>query len=339
MAAVDVHLHLTGDQISVADMIRYGQMAETGGLGGVWTAEAWRDSLVTLGPIAAATSTIRVGTDVTQWTRTPPTLSLAAADLAELSDGRFTLGIGTAPREWNEGWHGISYERPLKRMREYVESMRVMWQAGVMDPVTYDGEVFSITDYIRLRGPVEQPVPISLGATLPGMAALAGEIAEGVNFNVVLTAPHIREVMLPAVEIGAKRAGRSLADIERGVLVSTAVSDDRAQAFQWAKHQLAFYSGVAPYFAPVMARHGFTEDYERVRDAFHAGDVMGAIGGVTDEMVDELVLAGTPDEVRAKLSRFEGVVDFVMIYAPTFLLEPDVVRAEHEAMIAAFASS
>ena len=138
---------------------------------------------------------------------------------------------------------------------------------------------------------------------------------------------------------GPSPAWCSLADVERGVLVSTAVSDDRAQAFQWAKHQLAFYAGVAPYFVPVMERHGFTEDYERVRDAFHAGDVMGAIGGVTDEMVDQLVLAGTPDEVRAKLARFEGVVDFVMIYAPSFLLEPDVVQAEHEAMIAAFASS
>ena len=66
---------------------------------------------------------------------------------------------------------------------------------------------------------------------------------------------------------------------------------------------------------------------------------MGAIERVTDEMVEEFAFAGTPDEVRAKLARFEGVVDFVMLYAPTFLLEPDVVSAEHEAMISAFASS
>ena len=224
-------------------------------------------------------------------------------------------------------------------MREYVEAMRLMWTAGAMEPVTFAGEVFSITDYIRLRGPLEQPVPIQLGATLPGMAGLAGEIADGVNFNVVLSAPHIREVMLPAIEAGAARAGRSLSDIERGVLVSTAVSDDRAQAVQWAKHQLAFYASVASYFEPVMERHGFAEEYVRVRDAFQSGDVMGAIAGVPDEMVDELVLAGTPDDVRDKLSRFEGIVDFVMIYAPSFLLEPDVVQAEHEAMIAAFASS
>lgn len=338
MSPVRVDLHLTGDQISVDDMVRFSLMAEEGRLGGVWTAEVWRDSLVPLAAIAAATSTIRLGTDITQWTRTPPTLGVAAGDLAELSDGRFTLGIGTAPEQWNQAWHGISYEHPLKRMREYVEALRIGWQAGPMSPVNYEGEVFSITDYIRLRGPLEQTVLIHLGATLPGMAALAGEIAEGVNYNVVVTAEHIRDVLQPALETGAARAGRSVDEVERGVLVSTAVSDDRAHAVQCAKHQLAFYSGVAPYFAPVMEQHGFTDDYVRVRDAFHAGDPMAAIANVTDEMVDELVLAGTPDEVRDKLARFEGAVDFVMIYAPTFLLEPDVVRAEHEAMIAAFAS-
>ena len=334
-----VDLHLTGDQITVDDMVRFSLMAEQGGLGGVWTAEVWRDSLVPLAAIAAETSLIRLGTDITQWTRTPPTLAVAAGDLAELADGRFTLGLGTAPEQWNAAWHDISYGQPLRRMREYVEALRLLWTAGPMSPVAYEGEVFSISDYIRLRGPLEQDVPIHLGATLPGMAALGGEIAQGVNFNVVVTAEHIRDVLRPAVERGAQRAGRTLADVELGVLVSTAVSDDRDHAVQCARHQLAFYSGVAPYFEPVMRHHGFTEEYERVRDAFHAGDPMAAIAGVTDEMVDELVLAGTPDEVRAKLARFEGVVDFVMIYAPTFLLEPDVVRAEHEAMIAAFAAA
>ena len=85
----------------------------------------------------------------------------------------------------------------------------------------------SPTDYIRLRGPLEQPVPIHLGVTLPGMAGLAGEIADGVKFNVLTTARQIRDVLLPAIEAGARRAGRSLDDVERGVVVSTAVSNDR----------------------------------------------------------------------------------------------------------------
>ena len=337
-AAVRVDLHLMGDQISLEDMIRLAVLAEDAGLGGVWTAEVWRDSLVPLGAIAAATSTIGIGTDVVQWNRTPPTLSVAAGDLAELSHGRFTLGIGAAPKEWNEGWHGISYEKPLRRMREYVEAVRLLWTAGPMSPVSFEGEVFSITDYIRLRGPLEQSVPIHLGVTLPGMAALAGEIADGVGFNVLMTPQYLGDVLLPAVEAGARRGGRSPETVARGVVVATAVSDDRAQAVQWAKHQIALHANIATYYEPVMQLHGFGEDYARVREAFQAGDPMAAIENVTDEMVEELAFAGTPDEVRAQLSRFEGVADYVMLYAPTFLLEPEVVRAEHEAMIAAFAS-
>ena len=248
-----------GDQVSATDMVRFSTLAEASGLGGIWTGEVWRDSLVPLAAIAQATSTIRLGTNVTQWTRTPPTLGVAAGDLAELSDSRFTLGIGAAPKEWNEAWHGISYDKPVRRMREYVEALRLLWQAGPMSPVSFAGEVFSITDYIRLRGPLEQAVPIHLGVTLPGMAGLAGEIADGVNFNVLTTAPHIRDVLLPAIEAGARRAGRSLDDVERGVVVSTAVSDDRAQAVQWAKHQIAFYAGVGSYFEPMMRKHGFGE--------------------------------------------------------------------------------
>ncbi len=132
---------------------------------------------------------------------------------------------------------------------------------------------------------------------------------------------------------------RSLDEIERGLVVSAAVSCDKGQATRWGKHQLAFNVGAAGYFEPVMRRHGFGEEYTRVRDAFEAGDTAAAIEAVTDAMVDEFVLAGTPEEVRAKLERFAGVVDFVTLYAPTFLLEPDEVRAGHEAMIAAFAHS
>lgn len=335
-APLRVDLHLTGDQVSLDDMIRFGVLAERSGLGGVWAAEVWRDSLVSVGAIAAATSTIRVGTSVAQWTRPAPTLATAAGDLAELSNSRFTLGLGAAPRHWNEAWHGISYDRPLRRMREYVEAMRVLWQAGPVDPVSYAGELVSIDNYVRLRGPLGEPPPIHLGVTLPGMAALGGEIADGINFNVTLTSPYIRDALLPAVEIGAARAGRSLDDVELGVVVSAAVSDNRAQAVRWGKHQLAFNIGAAPYFDPVMRAHGFAEEYARVHEAFVAGDVASAIDRVTDRMVDELVMAGRPDEVRQKLERFEGVVDFVALYAPTFTLEPDSVLEAHEAMIAAF---
>ena len=337
--SVRVDITLFGDQVSIPQMVEISRQAEDAGLGGVWVGEVWRDSLVPLAPIVAATSTIKLGTNVTEWARTPPTLAVAAGDLAEFSGGRFTLGLGTAPKEWNEAWFDIPYEQPVRRMREYIEALRLLWTAGPMQPVSYKGEVFTISEYIRLRGPLEEEVPIHIGLTLPRMARLAGEVADGVNFNVLSTPDQLRDVLVPEVEAGAKRAGRSLGDMDIGTVACCAVSDDRAEAVQWAKHQIAFYSGVGSYFEPMMQRHGFGEEYNQVRSAFQAGDPAAAIGGVTDEMVERFALAGTPDEVRRNLSRYDGVVDFVKLYPPTFLLGPDVVLAEHEAAVAAVASA
>jgi alkanesulfonate monooxygenase SsuD/methylene tetrahydromethanopterin reductase-like flavin-dependent oxidoreductase (luciferase family) len=142
--------------------------------------------------------------------------------------------------------------------------------------------------------------------------------------------------MLRWVEAGARRAGRSAADVEKGVLAITSVSSDRAQAHRLTRHQIAFYSGVAPYFEPIMAHHGFLEPYGRVREHFLAGRFAEAFDAVTEEMVEALTLTGSPDHVRRELARFDGVVDFVMIYSPSFLLGADEIRASHEAMIDAF---
>lgn len=334
---VRVDIHFTGDQLSIADVVRLGQRAEAIGLGGVWHAEAFRDSLIPLAAVAGATSRIRLGTDVTQWTRTLPNMELAAADLQELSGGRFTLGLGTSARDWNEKWHGISYERPLRRMREYVTGLRLLWTASIENPVSFEGEVFQVRDYMRFNGPLADPPDIHLGASLTGMARLAGEIADGVNFNAVASALYLSEVMVPAVAEGAASAGRALDDVARGALVITAVSEDRGHAYRLARHQIAFYSAVATYFEPVMEMHGFRSRYEDIRSMFFAGDVPGAIAAVTDEMVETIALAGTPNEVRDGVRRYDGVVDFVMIYSPSFLLSRTEVAANHEAMLEAFA--
>lgn len=281
-----VDLHLTGDQVSIADMIRFGQAAEQAGLGAVWTAEAFRDSFTPLAALAGVTSRITLGTNIAQWTRSVPNLDLTAGDLQELSSGRFVLGLGSTTQQWNTDWHGIAYERPLQRMREYVEALRVLWTAGPMAPVSYDGEVFQIRDYLRFNGPLDTPIPVHLGASRAGMASLAGEIADGVNFNVLLSPDYLRKELLPAVARGAALAGREPGSIARGVLVITAVDDDGAQAVRWAKQQIAFYAGVANYFEAPLRFHGFDRELEAVQGACRVGDLPRAFELVTDEMAD-----------------------------------------------------
>ncbi len=334
---VRVDLHFTGDRLPVAEVVRLARMAEDAGLGGVWHAEAFHDSLVPLTAVACATRAIPLGTNVTQWSRTLPNLELAAADLQEISGGRFTLGLGTGVREWNEDWHGIPYARQVRRMREYVQGLRVLWTGSLERPVHFEGEIFRVRNYVRFNGPALRPPPIHLAASLPGMATLAGEVADGVHYNAVHSVKYLREVMLPALARGAQEAGRAAAGLARATLLIAGVAAKRAEGIEIARHQVGYFLGVAPYFEPVLRLHGYEREYATVRQRFAAGDVPGGIAAVTDDMVATFALGGTPDDVRRQVARYDGLLDYVMLFAPSFGYEPAQAIAHHEAVIAAFA--
>jgi probable F420-dependent oxidoreductase len=338
VSGVSVEIVFTGERLPMGQLLDLAESAEAAGFGGIWMAEAYRSCTVPLATIAQRTTRARLGSNVAQWTRSLPLLDLEAGDLAEVSEGRFRLGLGTSTKDWNEKWHGIAYERPLRRMREYVEALRLLWTAGPESPVSYGGEFFRVENYLRFNGPLAVPVPIHLAVTRTGMATLAGELADGVNFNSMVTTTYIAEVLLPAVARGAARTGRGLADLDLGDSVITAVSDDAAEALDWNRRQVAFYCVFTTYFEEVMRLHGFEDDYVAVRALFESGDLEAAIARVPDEMVDTFTLAGTPEQVRAKVrERYDGLVDFVMLSPPSFTLDPDVVLQNQRNMIAAFA--
>lgn len=333
-----VDLHLTGDLVPIDDMVKYAVAAEDAGFGAVWVAEAFRDAFVPLAAISCATSSIQVGSNVVQWTRSLPNIELAAGDLDELCGGRFVLGIGSTTKQWNEDWHGISYDRPLQRMREYVEGIRALWTAGPQEPVTFEGEMFSVKSYLRFNGPHSRSIPIALGASRSGMAGLAGAIADNVHFNACFSPSFIAAELLPHVDKGRKDAGRASRP-KVGSLTITAVDDDEATAHRWAQHQLAFYAGVADYFAELWDHHGLADEHQKVQNLFRSGDIPGAIDTVSGDAVSAMTLAGTPADVRRELHRYSDVVDHVMLYAPTFLLLPEEIAANHRAIINTFAAA
>ncbi|MDH3458254.1 MAG: LLM class flavin-dependent oxidoreductase, partial [Gemmatimonadota bacterium] len=323
---------LKGDGISVRDEMELARAAEAAGFGTIWHAEAYREAMVPLAAIATVTDRVGLGTSVLQWTRSLPNMELAAANLHELSGGRFILGLGSMPREWNEQWHGIAYERPLQRMREYVEALRVLWTASIEEPVDYAGEVFQIQHYFRFNGPLEGTIPIYLGVTRARMAQLAGEIAEGAIFNSQLSPVYIREVMLDEVDRGRRRAGRA-DKVVTATSVPTGVSADRKQAYRWVKQDIAMHVGVTSYLGTVMAFHGFEPLHDEIQAEWRAGNRTVAVDLVTDDMVDAFGLAGTPGEVMSKISDYEGAVDRVVLAPPGYTEQGDEVLANYQAII------
>ena len=289
--------------------------AEDAGLGLVAAGEGFGENFSLMGALAASTSRVELFTSVVGRTRTPVTTALAAATLQELSGGRYRLGLGSMPRDWSEGWHGVPYDRLTARMRDYVAAVRAAYAAPAAKPTDYDGPFYSFRGYERFAVAPLGSVPIYLAATRPAMTELAGEVADGVIFNTISSTEWLRDTLIPRLERGLERAGRDRADFDIGVLLYCAIADDPQDAVELAKSGLAFYFPI-PYFADVLEHHGFTAELDRGRKAAARRDVPGMIAAVSDEMVEAIAVAGTPDEVPEKLRRYEGLVDWVELSAP-----------------------
>jgi 5,10-methylenetetrahydromethanopterin reductase len=332
-----VGMLFSGDGMSLADVVELGVSAEDAGFDSVWHVEINREPVVPLTAITALTKRIRLGTGVAIWARSPILASLVATNLDELSGGRFLYGLGTGPPDWNRRFHGMSYDRPARRIREYVDVMRGAWKAGHEGSAfDYEGEIYRVEDY---RQPLRQErprIPIVLAAVQARMCELVGEIADGVLFNVLSTPRSVREFALPHLERGAARAGRGVRTVERAAAITAAVEGDPSQARRWARHHIAFYS-VIPYFDVMFDLHGFQQEAAAIREAAARGDPDGMIDAVSEEMIDTFALAGTPDDCRRQLEAW-GDVDVAVLFPPTFQLAPDEIVANHRALIETFAS-
>lgn len=326
----------SGENLSLQQMIAYARLADAAGAESVWSTELWRDAFVPLTAMAAAAPNLRVGTGIAHFARPPMLTEMSAMSLAEYTNGNFVLGLGTAPKAWNEDWHGLEYRKPVTRMREYVECIRTMWTASPTHAVSYKGEFFNLKNYRRFIPAAYERIPIYLAALQPGMIRLAGSHADGIIINTLNTTKYLTEVVHPNLKRGSAASGRSMDGFEICAIKCCAVNKDAKQARQLSRHVIAFYATL-PYFDIVLDPMGFTEPKLAIRDAMTRGDVAAMLTAVTEEMIDALVLAGTPDDVRRQLRAFDGLFETTLLFCPFFAVEPEETKANHDAMIAAFA--
>ena len=325
-----------GDNLSLEQILRYARMAEEAGADSLWSSDLGRDAFTPLAAMGGVVKSVRLGTAVATFARPPMHTETAAMTMAELTGHKFVLGLGTAPPAWNRDWHGLSDYKPVARMREYVACIRKMWTASPTHAIDHDGTFVTVRGYRRFIPAPYPSVPIYLAAVQERMLQLAGEIGDGLLANTLNTPAYFRDIVRPRIAAGMAKAGRSGAPFEIAALKACAVHEDRARARALAKHAIAFYATL-DYFDIVLDPAGFTEQKERIRAASTRNDFAAMLDAVTEDMIDALVLAGTPQEVRAQLALFEGLVDTVILACPIFPDDPEETRANHEAMIAAFA--
>lgn len=295
------------DKHPIREGMEYARYAEAKGFEAVWQAESRlvRDAIVPMAAYAAVTERIKIGSGViNNWTRNIGLLAATFLTLDDLAPNRIICGIGA----W---WDplaakvGIKRDKPLLAMRETVTTVRALLKR---ERVTFQGEFVQLDDVELdvVHGRKEpRNVPIYIGATGPQMMALTGEIADGAVLN-YLVAPRYNQGALDQLEQGAKKAGRSIDEIDRPQLVVCSVDNDRKRALDGARKLVTQYLGQQPH---IMKASGVSQELlDEINQVLTwpatEEQILEAMKLVPDDVVQMITASGTPEEVRAKVREY-----------------------------------
>ncbi|HEX3955568.1 MAG TPA: TIGR03617 family F420-dependent LLM class oxidoreductase [Trebonia sp.] len=299
---------------------------EQEGYGGLWVGEAnGHDPFLTCLQAISATERITVGTAVAiAFGHAPMTLAGTAYDLARHSRGRFILGLGSQIQAHIERRYSMPWSRPAARMREFILALHAIWanwQDGV--PLNFEGEFYThtlMTPFFAQRSHDYGPPPIYLAGVGDLMTEVAGEVADGFFVHPFTTARYVREITLPALLRGRAKAGKN--DLEGYVICGPALvavgrtEEEITKAIRGVKRQLAFYAST-PAYRKVLDLHGWGDLQPELTRLSKQNRWRDMTGLITEEMVAEFALIGTPEDVARGLdSKIGDVYDRATLYVP-----------------------
>jgi probable F420-dependent oxidoreductase len=299
---------------------------EDWGFDGLTTPETGHDPFMPCAIATEHTSRLTIGTNVAiAFPRSPMTVAQIAWDLQRWSGGRFKLGLGTQVKGHNERRYSAPWTGPAgPRMREYVQTLRAIFQtfqSGSLTPFRGDYYKFDLMSPFFNPGPNKSgQVPIYLSALNPYLARLAGEVGDGLRLHPLSTVSYVNDVLLPAVDEGARKAGRNRSDIEI-VSMPFTITGRTAAEVETARAQvrmhIAFYASTRTYHA-VLRHHGWEDVGMKLHELSMQGRWPEMGQAVTDEMLDHFAVTGTYGELMPKLKhRWRDACQTVFIPMPT----------------------
>lgn len=308
------------------DTVDVAVRAEELGYEDVWLGELWGgSSVVTLTRIAERTNEVGFGPAILNvYSRTPAVLAMTAASLQDVSDGRFTLGLGVSTEKAIEDLHSMDFDRPVRRSHETIELTREFLEGE--GRVDYEGECFDVQDFPAL----DTEVPIYHAALGEANRRVVARLADGwIPHNIPFSA--IDEAYDYICE-HAEKAGRSGSDITVAPYLPAVAHEDESRARDAIRGHVAYYVGSGEGYRNAVASV-YPEEAEAVAEAWAAGDRSEAADRVTAEMVDDLGVAGTPAAARARLREIgeETCIERPMLAVPQ-QADDDLVESTMEAL-------
>jgi len=295
----------------------YARRMEEIGYDSIITPEVGHDPFLPLMIVAEYTQRLKFGTGVAiAFPRSPFAVAQMAWDLQRYSGGRFMLGLGTQVKGHNERRYSTPWPAPPgPRLREYILCLKAIFNTfQTNERPNYQGKWYRFTLISPFFNPGPNPnggVPIYISAVNKYNCRLVGELCDGIRMHGFNTPKYTREVIIPSIEEGAKKAGRQLADIDvvgGSFLVTGNTEEEVEKAKAPVKQQIAFYGSTRSYL-PVLECHGWGEAGMRLHRLSIEGKWAEMANEITDEMLDEFAIVGTYDEVVSKIrERYFGVV-------------------------------
>ncbi|HEX3862893.1 MAG TPA: TIGR03617 family F420-dependent LLM class oxidoreductase [Stellaceae bacterium] len=311
------------------------QTAEAEGYDGIISMENQHDPFLALAVAGVATERVELHTGVAiSFARTPMAVAEVGWDLAGSTGGRFVIGIGSQVRAHNERRFSVPWTPPAPRMREYVQVLRAIWQCWKTgDKPAYEGEHYRFTLMTPnfKPEPIDAPPPaVMIAAVGPAMLRVAAEECDGVKLHGFCTRKYLTDAIMPRIEAGLAKAGRSRAqyEISGGGFLATGADDESvAKRFEWVRQRVAFY-GSTPAYYPVLAVHGLEDLGLKLNAMVRQGKWSELAKEVPDDVAHLFAAVGRHDQiVQAIADRFGGLVDALTLGREgTGPVPPDLVQ-------------
>jgi F420-dependent oxidoreductase-like protein len=310
---------------------------EKAGLDMVWVAEAYGfDAVSLMGYIAAVTERVEIASGILPiYTRTPTLLAMSAAGIDALSDGRCVLGLGASGPQVIEGWHGVTYDKPLTRTKEIVDICRAVWKR---ERVTYDGSCYTLPlppeqgtglgkPLKMITHPVRERIPIYVASLGPKNVEMTAQVADG-WLPLFYLPEKAKDVWGDSLAAGAAKRDADLGPLEIVAGGTVAIGEGAEQVREFGRPMTALYVGGMGakgrnFYNDLVRRYGFEKEAEEIQDLYLAGKKDEAAAKVPEELLEATSLCGDEGYVRERIAAFKESGVTVLNITP---IGPDPVK-------------
>ena len=285
-----------GSLLSINEVLNCAEIISKTKIDTIWVPETWgMENFSMLSAISQKNKHQHLGSSIINiFSRSPASIAMGAATIDTLSQGRLILGLGTSSTPIVETFHGYRFEKPVQRMREYVEIIRQVLSGK---KINYSGKIFCLKDFTLLIKPYRETIPIYMAAVNQKMVDLTWELGDGVIFYL----RPLNEMKKTITKMQSKRK------IDVTCQIITSVSEDPDLAIERTKKTLSFYISVGKIYREFLANNGFKSETDEILEEYKKTGFRSNHKLVTDSMIKSLCIAGTPEECKTQLKNFYNV--------------------------------